>query len=57
LVALLNDLSGSSVENRLGLKSRISGDWYQWDRGGHKRRGKKGEYSGSIMYSYMKIQQ
>jgi hypothetical protein len=57
MVALLNDLSGSSVENRLGLKSRISGDWYQWDRGGHKRRGKKGEYSGSIMYSYMKIQQ
>jgi hypothetical protein len=38
------------------VKQVLSGGWYQWQRGGHKERGKESEYHGTLMYSCMKME-
>jgi hypothetical protein len=57
VVALLNGLSGSSVENRLGLELRVSGGWSSGMGGEHKEREKEGEHGGSTVNSCMKMEQ
>jgi hypothetical protein len=39
------------------VKQVLSGDGYQWEREGHTERVKQTKYGGSILYSYIKIEQ
>jgi hypothetical protein len=38
------------------VKQVLSRGWYQWERGGHEERVKKGKYGGNTMYSCMKME-
>jgi hypothetical protein len=52
----LSKLVTSDTSWNCGLACVLCGIWYQWERIGYKRRVLKGECSGNIMHSCIKME-
>jgi hypothetical protein len=55
IVTLNNKNVFFSKTNDRKLKAVLSGDWYQWEEGGYKKRVKEGEYVNVVKILCMKM--